>query len=219
MPKTVLIFGASSGIGAALFQLYNKENVYGFARGFENDQTANTHYLDLSKENVRSETERLLSTIESIDYVIYNAGTLINKPFLELTRADISMSYDVNVVAAMEVLQVCIPKMNKGGHIVTISSMGGFQGSLKFAGLAAYSPSKAALSSLTELLAEEFKDKGFSINCLCLGAVQTEMLATAFPGYEAPHSAEEMAEFIYHFTEKNGKFMTGKIIPVSISNP
>jgi NAD(P)-dependent dehydrogenase (short-subunit alcohol dehydrogenase family) len=109
--------------------------------------------------------------------------------------------------------------MNKGSHIVFISSIGGFQGSVKFAGLSAYSTSKAALVSLTELLAEEYKDSGIAINCLCLGAVQTEMLEQAFPGYQAPHSAKEIAEFITDFTLHSGKFFHGKIIPVSISTP
>jgi NAD(P)-dependent dehydrogenase (short-subunit alcohol dehydrogenase family) len=90
---------------------------------------------------------------------------------------------------------------------------------MKFAGLSAYSPSKAALCSLTELLAEEFKETGISINCLCLGAVQTEMLEEAFPGYQAPHSANEMASFIKDFTIHQGAYFKGKILPVSISTP
>jgi NAD(P)-dependent dehydrogenase (short-subunit alcohol dehydrogenase family) len=97
--------------------------------------------------------------------------------------------------------------------------MGGFQGTMKFAGLSAYSTSKAALASLTELLAEEYKEAGFSINCLCLGSVQTEMLEEAFPGYKAAHSAKEMASFIYDFTLNSGKYFKGKILPVSISTP
>lgn len=54
---------------------------------------------------------------------------------------------------------------------------------------------------------------------LCLGAVQTEMLEQAFPGYKAPHSAKEIADFITDFTIHSGKFFHGKIIPVSISTP
>jgi len=74
--------------------------------------------------------------------------------------------------------------------------MGGFQGSSKFPGLSAYSASKAALANLTECLAEELKDSGISVNCLALGAVQTEMLATAFPGYQAPVAKEDMGKFV-----------------------
>ena len=97
--------------------------------------------------------------------------------------------------------------------------MGGFQGSIKFPGLAAYSTSKAAICSFTELFAEEYKDSGISMNCLCLGAVQTEMLQEAFPGYEAPMNPEEMAEFICEFTLNAHRWMNGKVIPVSLSTP
>jgi NAD(P)-dependent dehydrogenase (short-subunit alcohol dehydrogenase family) len=97
--------------------------------------------------------------------------------------------------------------------------MGGFQGSMKFSGLTAYSTSKAALCSFTELFAEEYKNTHIKMNCLCLGAVQTEMLEEAFPGYQAPINPAEMAKFIVNFAEINGDFMNGKVIPVSLSNP
>jgi 3-oxoacyl-[acyl-carrier protein] reductase len=99
--------------------------------------------------------------------------------------------------------------------------MGGFQGSSKFAGLSAYSSSKAALVGLTECLAEELKEKNISVNCLAIGAVQTEMLAEAFPGYQAPLSPKQMAEYIFDFAAK-GKILhlyyNGKILPVSSSH-
>jgi NAD(P)-dependent dehydrogenase (short-subunit alcohol dehydrogenase family) len=97
--------------------------------------------------------------------------------------------------------------------------MGGFQGTVKFAGLTAYSTSKAALCSFTELFAEEYKESTIKMNCLCLGAAQTEMLEEAFPGYQAPVSAEKMAEFIADFALKGHQWMNGKIIPVSLSTP
>ena len=104
-------------------------------------------------------------------------------------------------------------------HIVNISSMGGFQGADKFAGLSAYSSSKAALNCLTECLAVEFKQTPIKINALCLGAVETEMLSMAFPNFKAPVSSEEMAQFIHHFTLENHRFMNGKVIPVALSTP
>ena len=80
-----------------------------------------------------------------------------------------------------ELIRVVIPFMKNDAHVVTISSMGGIQGSMKFAGLAAYSSSKGAVITLTELLAEEYKETGPQFNVLALGAVQTEMLKEAFP--------------------------------------
>ena len=150
--------------------------------------------------------------------MINNAGTLINKAFHELTHKDLTESYQVNVIGVIQSVQAVLPFMNKS-HIVNISSMGGFQGTMKFPGLAAYSTSKAALCSFTELFAEEYKETELKMNCLCLGAVQTEMLEEAFPGYKALLQPEEMAEYIVDFTINGGRFMNGKIIPVSLTTP
>lgn len=97
--------------------------------------------------------------------------------------------------------------------------MGGVQGSVKFPGLAAYSSSKAAVINLTELLAEEYKDSGISFNVLALGAVQTEMLEEAFPGYKASISAVEMANYIFDFSLNGQKYYNGKLLQVSNSTP
>ena len=223
MCKTALVIGSSRGIGKELVKQFagSGVNCHAFARSEQGENSDNVtyHFLDLNSEKVKSDFQDITASISTFDYVVYNAGRIVVKPFTELSREDIQSVYDVNIVAAMEILQVCIPKMAKDGHVVLISSMGGFQGTMKFAGLSAYSTSKAALASLTELLAEEYKDAGFSINCLCLGSVQTEMLEEAFPGYQAAHSAEEMAAFIHDFSVNSSRFFKGKIIPVSISTP
>ena len=97
--------------------------------------------------------------------------------------------------------------------------MGGIQGSLKFPGLTAYSSSKGAVSILTEMLAEEFKDTGPSFNCLAIGAVQTEMLEKAFPGYQAKVSAKKFANYLLEFLLNGNKFYNGKVLSVSLSTP
>lgn len=97
--------------------------------------------------------------------------------------------------------------------------MGGVQGSAKFPGLVAYSSSKGALITLTEVLAEEYKESGPSFNALALGAVQTEMLAEAFPGYQAPVSAKEMGKYIMDFALEGHQFYNGKVLQVSSSTP
>lgn len=127
--------------------------------------------------------------------------------------------YQVNVFAVAMLNQSLIPLMHKGSHIVTISSMGGIQGSMKFPGLAAYSSSKGAVITLSELLAEEYKEQGISFNVLALGAVQTEMLEEAFPGYQAPISAKEMADYIATFTETGANYYNGKVLEVSSTTP
>lgn len=229
MSKTIVIVGASRGIGNELVKLFAADstnevialsrNIEKMRQDFSSFSNVSAFGIDLRSENLKSELSALLQSFNQVDILINNAGLLVNKPFLELTREDISSCYDANVIGVMETVQVIVPKMENGGHIVNISSMGGFQGSVKFAGLAAYSTSKAAVVSFTELFAEEYKESEIKMNCLCLGAVQTEMLAEAFPGYEAPLSAKEMAEFIQDFALNGNKFMNGKVIPVSLSTP
>ena len=134
---------------------------------------------------------------KQVDVLINNAGSILNKPFSKTTIEDFKNVYNTNVFGVAELTKLVIPFMPSNGHVVTISSMGGVQGSAKFAGLSAYSSSKGAVITLTELLAEEYKDSGPSFNVLALGAVQTEMLEEAFPGYKAPLSAVEMASYIF----------------------
>ena len=144
---------------------------------------------------------------------------LLNKPFAETNISDFEEVYKTNVFGVAELTRVVLPFMRKEGHVVTISSMGGVQGSMKFPGLAAYSSSKGAVVTLTELLAEEYKDSGISFNVLALGAVQTEMLEEAFPGYKAPTSAVDMATYISDFALNGNKFYNGKLLQVSNSTP
>lgn len=226
MSKTIVVLGASQGIGAALVNVFaaNSSNqVYALSRQLDKMQQqfhqANVYPLQL---DLLTDVHAQIAALElpnKIDILVNNAGSLINKPFETITHQDFHNSYQVNVIGIMEATQALLPKLSAGSHIVNISSMGGFQGSLKFAGLAAYSTAKAALCSFTEMFAEEYKESGIHMNCLCLGAVQTEMLAQAFPGYQAPTTPEEMANYIVNFAEHSGQLLNGKIIPVSASNP
>ncbi|MCL4145419.1 UNVERIFIED_CONTAM: hypothetical protein GTU68_065187 [Idotea baltica] len=154
-----------------------------------------------------------------VDILINNAGKLLNKPFLETEIEEFEEVYKVNVFGVALITKAVLPIMPKYGHVVTISSMGGVQGSLKFPGLSAYSSSKGAVITMTELWAEEFKETGPSFNVLALGAVQTEMLEEAFPGYQAPTTALEMATYIKDFSLTGNKLYNGKLLQVSSSTP
>lgn len=226
MNKRIVVLGASQGIGAALvnhFAALPHTEVLALSRNLAKMQdrfhqdNVQCYALDIS-QNVHEQI-KTIDLKAPIDILINNAGLLINKPFETLTHQDFSQSYQVNVIGIMEATQALLPLLAPDAHIVNISSMGGFQGSLKFAGLAAYSTSKAALCAFTELFAEEYKHTGIHMNCLCLGAVQTEMLEAAFPGYTAPTSSEQMAQFIGDFALHSGAYFNGKILPVSSTNP
>ena len=226
--KTIVVVGTSRGIGLELVkELAQNSDHHILALGrnegamnsaFGSFENVMIHALDLNRTDVQTQCDAIFQSIDQIDILINNAGMLVNKPFPELSASDISSCYQVNVIGVMQTVQAAIKKMSKA-HIVNISSIGGFQGSVKFAGLSAYSTSKAALCSFTELFAEEYKESNIKMNCLCLGAVQTEMLEEAFPGYEAPLSAHEMAVYIAKFALEGDQFMNGKIIPVSLSTP
>jgi short-subunit dehydrogenase len=155
------------------------------------------------------------------DILINNAGSLVNRQFKDMSAAEILQQVNTNFIAPALLIQKLLPGMDrdKPSHIVNIGSMGGFQGSAKFPGLSVYSATKAAFASLTECLAAELTEYNIYANCLALGAVQTEMLAEAFPEYQAPVTPEAMASFIAEFALEGHKFFNGKVIPVSLSTP
>lgn len=157
--------------------------------------------------------------IGTVDILINNAGTLINKPFRELTQLDFAEMLQSNLLGHVKMIQQLLPLMNSGGHIVNIGSMGGYQGSMKFPGLAAYSASKSALHTLTECIAPELAELGIKINCLALGSAQTEMLEKAFPEYQSPVMAFEMGKYIADFARTGHKLFNGKVLPVSVTTP
>lgn len=225
--KNIIITGTSRGIGFELVHLFANQGHNVLALSRNEQPVTNLHFdnitsfaFDLCNAN---DYKRVKSFIEiswkQVDILINNAGTLLNKPFLETTPTDFEKVYKTNVFGVVEMTRAVLPFMKKDGHVVNVSSMGGIQGSVKFSGLAAYSSSKAAVITLTELLAEEYKETGPQFNTLALGAVQTEMLQEAFPGYNAPTTAREMAQYIYEFSLNGNKHFNGKILQVSNSTP
>jgi NAD(P)-dependent dehydrogenase (short-subunit alcohol dehydrogenase family) len=156
---------------------------------------------------------------ETVDILINMAGLLVNRNFMDMKNTDARLMMETNFFGPASIIRVLKPYMKTGSHIVNISSMGGFQGSSKYTGLSYYSASKAAIASLSECLAEEFRESGVSVNCLALGAVNTEMLRDAFPGYNAPVESKDIAGFIAGFAITGHKFFNGKILPVALNNP
>ncbi len=224
--KNIIITGTSRGIGYELALQFADAGHQVLAISRKTPRALIEHSnitclsVDLSEESgLNVITEFIVQAWKNVDVLIHNAGCLVLKPFLELSQADFEMVYNVNVFGVANLTRICLPFLKKGSHVVTISSMGGVQGSMKFSGLAAYSSSKGAVITLSELLAEEYKEQGISFNVLALGAVQTEMLQEAFPGYQAPISAQEMASYIFDFSLNGNKYYNGKVLQVSSSTP
>lgn len=226
--RNIVVTGASRGIGIETVRyLAGKgHHVLAMSRNIEPVIKAAADYnglvefesVDLSDESVNLE-QLVSSHFQHVDALVNNAGALINKPFIETSISEWKSMLDVNLIAAIRMVHACLPIMSRHGQILNISSMGGFQGSIKFPGLSAYSTTKGALGILTECLSEELIGHGIHVNALCLGAVQTEMLHEAFPGYKAPVSPEQMAAYIGDFVLTYGRLFNGKILPVAINNP
>nr|MBS0037314.1 SDR family oxidoreductase [Saprospiraceae bacterium] len=231
----IIVTGASRGIGYATcleLSKNKKHTVIALARNEAGLKKLKEEALETTGNEIRilsfdlinprwEQLNEILSDCEQIDVLINNAGALVNKPFLVTDDEDWEKMMGVNVIRVASITRNLYKLLQASprAHIVNISSMGGFQGSAKFAGLSAYSASKAALACLTECMAEEFSKTNIRCNCLCLGAVATEMLAEAFPGYDPPLRDYEMATYIADFSLKAHKYMNGQIIPVAFSNP
>ena len=224
--KNIIITGTSRGIGYELALQFANAGHQVLAVSRKTPQALIDHQniiclsVDLAVETALNEVEKFLThSWKNVDIVIHNAGSLLLKPFIETSQKDFEDIYKVNVFAIASLTRIALPYLKKGSHVVSISSMGGIQGSLKFAGLSAYSSSKGAVITLSELLAEEYREQGIAFNVLALGSVQTEMLAEAFPDYQAPLSAEEMANYIFNFALTGNKYYNGKVLQVSATTP
>src|SRR3989338_3663355 len=129
--KTVVVVGASRGIGKAIVERLARDpqhRILALARNVERMQTAfghlpnvSCHALDLADKQVRSTCEAIFRQHAKIDVLINNAGALVSKPFRELSREDIAQCYDVNIIGVMQVTQAAVEYM-EDAHIVNISS-------------------------------------------------------------------------------------------------
>jgi NAD(P)-dependent dehydrogenase (short-subunit alcohol dehydrogenase family) len=229
MNKCIVVCGTSRGIGKAVLSYLSKDpqlhivalsrNVRELTEIYRGNKRVTVLPFDLSLA-VEAQLTEHFSEITEVHGLINNAGYLEQGPTEKLSIEAYHRCMQTNFFGPVALIQWLFPRLNAGkAHVVNISTMGAFQGSVKFPGLSAYAASKAAITNFTEVFAEEQKDTGIRMNCLCLGAVNTEMLRDAFPGYVAPVSAEEMGAYIAEFTLRSGLVFNGKILPVSSSTP
>jgi len=226
--KNFIVTGASKGIGKEIAKNLAEKGhtVFAVARSTEllkklkQEETGliNIMQCDLTQDDQVQQFCKEYKKIK-FDGLINNAGSLVNKKFLDLGIDEWKNMMDLNLYTAIRLTKAVKNQLNSNAHIVNISSMGGVQGSAKFPGLSAYSASKGALTILSECLAAEFSEDAVSVNCLCLGAVQTEMLEQAFPGFKAPVSPEQMGSYIADFALNGHQYFNGQVLPVAQNNP
>lgn len=230
MSKTIIVTGASRGIGYETARYLSSENHTVIATARSEDKlkklaknsskgTIITVSADLTVPEDIKKLQDTTKEFSNIDGIINNAGALHKGSFMETDIAVFKKLMDVNVYGIVRLVQAMKPKLNNGSHILNISSMSGYLGSLKFGGLTAYGTAKAAVTGLSEVLSAEFSAEGIAVNCLCIGAVQTEMFEEAFPEFEAPVSPNEMGKYIGDFMLTGHQFYNGKVLPVALNDP
>lgn len=223
----VLVTGCSKGIGKNIVDELLKKNIinkiYITSRNINELNVNSPKVIKIKLDYLKADWELdLLKVVAEnpINVLINNAGYLYNGSLKDTSYNEIDKMVSINYTGPFKLVQLLLENLKKGkAHIVNIGSMGGFQGSSKFPGLSLYSSTKAALANLSECWAEELREFDISSNCLALGAVDTEMLQCAFPGFKARVSSSEISTMIVDFSLNYNGLINGKIIPLSEGTP
>ncbi|MBB5437702.1 short-subunit dehydrogenase [Pedobacter sp. AK017] len=181
MTKTVLVTGASAGIGkaTAIYLAENGYNVYGAARRTDKMQDLKNHgikaiSLDVTKEeSILACVNQIYKETGSIDILVNNAGFGSSGAIEDVSMDDARYQLEVNVFGAMRLTQLVLPKMrqNKYGKIVNISSIGG---KIAFPMAGWYHASKFALEALSDSLRLEVKSFGIDVIVVEPGGIKSE---------------------------------------------
>lgn len=236
MKNCAFITGVGSGIGkeTCLSFLKNDWDVIGVLRNKDQQKDLeelaadysgelNMINVDLLDDQVVEKVEEKLIhlNIEKLDAAIHVAGVLEVMDCFDIDSAHIDRVFRVNFSVPVLLTQLLAPYLEKSKHanILGVTSMSGYQGSVRFGGLSIYGASKAALGSWLESASVEYGEKNIHVNALAIGSVNTEMLQKAFPDYQATINPVEMGEYIYSFASHGYKFYNGKTLSVAITNP
>lgn len=222
-----IVTGASGGIGAALCRYLCESGVevIGVSRRPSALSFPNyTHLeLDLTQKASLAELASRAHKMKNarLRVLIHGAAILHSVPFNAISDEQEDAMLKLNLMVPVWLTRMLLPWLQAANeaHTVFISSMAGYQGSHKYPGLTIYGLTKSGITGLAEALASEYAGTGLRFNALALGAVQTAMLAEAFPGYTGGVSPQRMAEFIGSFSLNGHKVLNGKVIPVSMDDP
>lgn len=239
MKKTVIITGASKGIGAAMAILFARKG-YNVVIGYnESYQLAKMLSSSLSsqgynvvpiKVNVANKLETDILIKEavykfgSVDVLINNAGVAFNGLITDTEEFDFDKIFDVDLKGVFNCCKSVTPVMvnQKSGRIINISSMWGQVGA---SCEVAYSAAKAGVIGLTKALAKELAPSGITVNCIAPGLIDTSMNSNisvedlnAFVE-DIPlgrmGTAEDIAETALFLASEGADYITGQVLGVN----
>lgn len=234
--KTVIITGASKGIGKAIAELFAKNNYNVLINFNHSEKDAFDLYYNLlkdglsvrifkadvsKKEEVKAMFEYCINEFNNIDVLVNNAGISQMKLFTDITESDLNIMFDTNFKSSFycsqEVLKYMLP--NKTGKIINISSIWGLVGA---SCEVHYSASKAAIIGLTKALAKELGPSNIQVNCIAPGIIKTDMISelnefelnelkdnTPLMRLGTPH---DIAGCVLFLASSHSDFITGQIL-------
>lgn len=181
--KTVIVTGASRGIGAGLVEAFLNEgyNVVGTSRHISQSLTGSTRLVlvdgDIGKqETAATAVDAALTHFGTIDILVNNAGIYLGKPFIEFTTQDFDELVSTNLLGFLYMTQLTVRQMlkQKFGNVVTITAssadqpIAGDNGSVSMI-------TKGGLNAVTRSLAIEYAKEGIRFNAVAPGVVDTPM--------------------------------------------
>ena len=238
MSKTVLITGASGGIGGACVRLFAASGYKGAIHYNSGEAAANKLKEELHSSgceavcvsaDLRDEAQvnKMFADIESqlgeVEVLVNNAGVSQQKLFTDTTLADYDFVFGVNTLGTVNCCRAALPSMirRKSGRIINISSMWGVSGA---SCEVLYSASKAAVIGFTKALAKEVGPSGITVNCIAPGVINTKMNKNlteadmAVLSDETPlcriGEPEEVAHAVVFLASDKASFITGQILGV-----
>ncbi len=239
MKKTVLVTGASKGIGAATAILFaqkgynvviNYNNSYESASLLAKSLSANGYSVMTHKANVANKLEvdvmvkETLYKFGSLDILVNNAGIAYQGLITETDEIDFDNIIDVNLKGVFNCCKAVVPSMvsQQAGKIINISSMWGQVGA---SCEVAYSAAKAGVIGLTKALAKELAPSGITVNCIAPGLIETNMnsnltveeLTDFVDGIPLGRmgSADEIAASIEFLASEKADYITGQVLGIN----
>ncbi len=168
--KTICITGGSTGIGKAIAQACIKKGAHVIILGMHKpNYTCTFLKTDMRKE---ADIIKAMKQVSSLDVLVANAGVAHVAALEKTSTAQFNDLFDTNVKGVFWACTYAIPKMKKGGNIITISSIAGLH---SFEGFGAYCATKAAVISMTKSYALELANRNIRVNSIAPGVVKTDI--------------------------------------------